>query len=261
MPLLLAVAVSAGIAILAWALRALAPSGAIAAAGIGTAILWPTGWPGMAVLGVFFVGSTFVSRLANRTVGGSDQADTDVRDHRQVLANGGFAALGALTEWWSPGMGIWLATICLAASAADTWATALGSLSPRPPRDILTRQPVTRGTSGGVTWFGSSGGFMGAATVGLTGVSMGGPASVLLTSAVIGVVAMLVDSLLGSAVQARFRCPSCDQPTERRRHRCGTATELVRGTPWLDNDAVNALAGAVALLLAVAGWLMIAPGR
>lgn len=261
MAFLQAFAVSAAIAILAWGVRALRPSGAVAAVGVGTAILWPTGWPGMTVLGVFFVGSTFVSRLASRIVPGSDQADTEVRDHRQVLANGGFAALGATAEWLTPGLGFWLATMSLAASAADTWATALGSLSPHPPRDMLTRKPVTRGTSGAITWFGTSGGFMGAATVGLAGLAVKGPASILLVAAVTGAAAMLLDSLLGSAVQARFRCPRCDQPTERRRHRCGTTTDLVRGVGWLDNDAVNAVAGGVALVGAAATWWLVGPGR
>ncbi|MBL8985422.1 MAG: DUF92 domain-containing protein [Gemmatimonadetes bacterium] len=254
MPFLLAAGVSAAIATVAWILRALSVRGALAALAVGTLILWPTGWPGCAVLGTFFVGSTLVSRIAARAAGPSDQADTQTRDERQVFANGGLAAFGATAEWIAPGLGFWLATVALAASGADTWATAFGSLSPRPPRDILTRRPVPAGTSGGVTWFGSSGGFMGAASVGLVAVTMGGPGPLLLAAAFIGQAAMLFDSVLGSAWQAGFHCARCDLPTERRIHRCGARTTLTRGRAWLDNDGVNALAGGAALVLGIVSW-------
>lgn len=254
MPFYLAVGVSAAIAGLAWMFRALSGRGALAAAVVGAAILWPTGWAGCAVLGAFFVGSTLVSRVAARVTGPSDQADTQIRDHRQVFANGGFAGLGATAEWLAPGLGFWLATVSLAASGADTWATAFGGLSPRPPRDILTRQPVPAGTSGGVTWFGSSGGFMGAASIGLVAVSVGGPGRLLLAAAFIGQGAMLLDSILGSAWQARLHCPRCDAPTERPIHRCGTPADLIRGRAWLDNDAVNALASGAALVAGLVTW-------
>src|SRR5690606_341663 len=106
------------------ALRALTLTGAVAAALVGTAILWPTGWQGLAVLGVYFATTTLVSRLSSQVRPAQDQADTEARDHRQVLANGGWAAGGALLDFAVPGLGLWTVTVALAASAGDTWATA-----------------------------------------------------------------------------------------------------------------------------------------
>src|SRR5262245_19735949 len=142
---LVALAVSAGIATLGWRLETLKPSGAAAAVIVGTFILANTGWPGCAVLGIFFGGSTLVSRLASRARPARSDGD-EVRDWIQVVANGGVAALGSLAERVDPGLGLWLVTTTLAAAAADTWATAFGSLSPRPPRDILRGERVPRGT-------------------------------------------------------------------------------------------------------------------
>ena len=59
----------------------------------------------------------------------------------------------------------------LAASAADTWATEIGSLATRPPRSILTLRPVPAGTSGGVNLLG-----MLAMVAGATFVAAGGRA-------------------------------------------------------------------------------------
>lgn len=239
------------VAAAAWRLRALSPSGAAAATLVGTAVLWPLGSGGLLVLGTFFVSATAVSRVALDAAGRSP--DREVRDARQVVANGGFAALGALAEFQAPGLGLWLCGIGLAASGGDTWATALGSLSPRPPRDILRWVPVEPGTSGGITWFGCSGGAAGAALIGLASLVAGGPPRLFLTAAVVGTGAMLFDSVLGSLVQARFHCPACDRPAEQAVHRCGTTTQLVRGAAWFDNDLVNAVASGAAV---AAGWAL-----
>lgn len=254
MDLGLAMAISAAVAVAAWRLRALSVDGAIAATAIGAAILTPLGWAGLAVLGTFFGSSTLVSRLATIARDAGREADRETRDARQVLANGGVAALGALAEFRTPGLGLWLVTIGLAAAGGDTWATALGSLSPRPPRDLLTWRQVRAGQSGGVTWFGSSGGLLGAALVGLAASAVGGSGRLFLTAALTGAGAMLIDSGLGSALQARFRCESCGEDTEQRRHRCGSATIPTRGIRWIDNDTVNAMASGCAVAAGLLLW-------
>jgi len=49
-------------------------------------------------------------------------------------------------------------------------------------------------------------------------------------------------------------CPACARETERYpRHTCGTATRLLRGLPWLDNDGVNLACAVVGALLALLG--------
>lgn len=247
-------ALVAGLAVFA---RALSGSGALAAVVVGTMVLGATGWPGGVVLGVYFVTSTAIGRLAAppRSGSGSESAGAERRGARQVLANGGPAALGAPLELVVPGLGLWIVTVSLAAAAADTWATGFGALSPRPPRDIVRRQRVPAGTSGAVSWLGTSGGAMGAAVTALAGASVfsGSAAALYGAATVLGVAGMLVDSVLGSVAQARFHCPVCDTPTERATH-CGRGAQHRRGWVWLDNDAVNALATMFAAGSAAAWW-------
>lgn len=248
MSLPLALPLSALFALVGWRLRALTGLGALVAGVLGTCILGATGWAGMAALGSFFIGSSLVSRLAPDP--GAERFGTKGtrRDGWQVLANGGAAAAAALVlrEAALP-----VVTISLAAAAADTWATAFGGWSRTAPRDILTGQPVLAGASGGITLFGTAGGALGASLVGLSSAAVAGAWSLFSPALILGMLGMLVDSILGAAVQGRFHCAACDQPTERRVHRCGRPSRHTGGLAWLTNDGVNALATGIATTL---GW-------
>ncbi|HVX88480.1 MAG TPA: DUF92 domain-containing protein [Gemmatimonadales bacterium] len=238
----LAFPLGAAVALAAWGARSLDRTGAIAAAAVGGATLWGTGWWGGAILLTFFVGSTVVSRLAPDPAALAGEAKGGRRDAGQVLANGGAPALGALLGSVHPDYGLWALTVGLAAAAADTWATSLGATSPSPPRHLLTLRPVAPGTSGGVTWRGTLGGVAGAWSVGLAGLAATGSSALLVFAIVYGSAGMLLDSLLGATLQGRFRCDACAVPTERRVHRCGVRTRRVAGVSWMSNDAVNAFA-------------------
>ena len=71
---------------------------------------------------------------------------------RQVLANSVpfLACALAYTATGEPWL-LLLASGALAASTADTWASEVGVYSRRPPVNILTREPMQRGLSGGVS--------------------------------------------------------------------------------------------------------------
>lgn len=252
MSLALALTLSVGVAMLAWLLRTLTAGGAVAAAAVGFLILSNTGWVGCAVLGIFFATSTIFAAVGSRLRPSAEPPD-ETRDWRRVIANGGVAAVVALGQRVEPGLGVWLVTTTLAAATADTWATAFGALSPAPPRDIVRWSVVPRGTSGGVTVFGTTGGAMGTALIGLVGAASGG-GRLYGAAVAIGFLAMIADSILGSTVQGRFRCPRCNEVTERRRHRCGSPTEWHGGHRWLDNSAVNLVTTTLAGVTGLLSW-------
>ncbi|MBK8002820.1 MAG: DUF92 domain-containing protein [Gemmatimonadetes bacterium] len=254
MDLPLAVGLSLGVALLGWGLRGLTPAGAGTAVLVGTGILWPTGWEGMAALGAFFFGASAISRVApDKSVAAVD-AKGHRRDPWQVLANGGSAALGALLEFLLPGSGIWIVTASLATAAADTWATSTGGWSRVAPRDVITGRPVPAGTSGGITWLGSLGALAGAASVAGAAILVHAPRVLFPAALTIGMLGMLADSVLGATLQGRFHCGACNRPTERRVHRCGQAATPVGGLAWLSNDGVNALATAGGAGLGLLAW-------
>jgi uncharacterized protein (TIGR00297 family) len=224
---------------------------------VGTLVLRGTGWAGGGVLAAFFVSSTLVSRRAPAPPGLDPKGDR--RDHRQVLANGGVAALSALLGLRDPGLGLWLLTSSLAAAAADSWATAFGARSAAPPRLILDGSTVPPGTSGGITPLGTAGGVAGATVVAAAGALAAGMPALFPVAALVGFGGMLLDSALGAAAQGRFRCAECAERSEWRVHRCGRPTSHEGGLAWLDNDGVNLTAGAGAAAVAWAVWVWLCP--
>lgn len=251
--MLVALLVAIPIAALALAAGALTTSGAVAAAIVG-ALCIVAGWRWAALLILYFVVTVAFSRLgadakARRT--GGVVAKAGRRDAIQVLANGGVFALAAFL---SVRVGDDVAPLfaaaavgALAASAADTLATEIGTFVGGVPRSIIGWRAVPPGTSGGVSTAGSLAMLGGALLVALVAFGMSLTAHAI-AAMLGGIAGALADSLLGARLQERRHCPRCNLATERRVHDCGTATEPAGGVAWLDNDLVNlcaTLAGAV----------------
>ncbi len=261
-------AVAGGVALLAWRARSLSRSGAIAATITG-AVAIGAGWAWGALLIGYFVSSSALTRMGadrkeRRT--GSVVEKGGARDAWQVAANGGVFALAALLAAWQhpdaapPAWAALVGAGTLAAAAADTWSTEIGTLRGGEPRLITTWRLVPTGTSGGITGWGTLGALLGGSAVAALAFPLVlGPAGLSAWSGVViaasGVVGAFADSLLGATVQARRRCPRCDRATERRIHDCGTITVHAGGWPWMTNDVVNGLAtvaGAIPPLALVA---------
>jgi uncharacterized protein (TIGR00297 family) len=248
------VALASAIAYAARRARSLSTSGAIAAAVVGTFAV-AAGWDWGVLLVAYFAASSALSRHGRidkerRTA--AIVAKSGERDAVQVASNGLVFALAALAfllhrdaRWLAFGAG------SLAASAADSWATEVGTLYGGSPRSILTWRIVPAGTSGGVSTIGSLAAIGGALFVALVAALIGWRSAA--TSALAGGVAgALIDSLLGATLQRRRWCPACQRETERTTHDCGTPTTPRGGLAWLDNDMVNLLSNAAGGLVALA---------
>lgn len=286
------------IALAAWRVRALNLQGAIAAAILGTVVFGMGGLGWAILLLAFFLSSSALSRLSRKRKKSLDEkfSKGSQRDAGQVAANGGvaglllfiavlFSASGVLpaggTVWaWAGFAG------ALAAANADTWATELGVLSGSVPRLINSGKVVERGTSGGVTLFGSLAALTGSALIALLAVlfwqgnvlslpagsptwlsAITSPPALGLSTVqkavwfgiltLSGLAGSLLDSLLGATLQAIYYCPSCKKETERNPlHTCGARTRQIRGLTWLNNDWVNTACTLTGSLLALAfSWL------
>lgn len=238
--------------------RSLSRGGAATATVLGT-LAMAAGFSWGALLITYFVASTALSHLRRahkeaRTAG--VVAKGGERDAVQVLANGaifGAAAAAFLVRpnvrWFA------LAAGSLAASAADTWATEIGTLSQSDPRSILTGRRVPIGTSGGVSLIGTLAMLVGAVFIGAVTLLLGWTLEVGFRVAIGGVFGAIVDSVIGATLQSRRWCDTCTRETERLTHDCGAETRALRGLRWMDNDLVNFLSAAAGGLLAA--WLTI----
>jgi len=251
------------IGLVAWRLRALSASGAASAALTGGLIFGLGGWPWAALLLTFFVSSSLLSLTfsTRKLVYAEKFSKGSQRDWGQVMANDGLGALLVIALALRPESSWpWFAYAgAMATVNADTWATEIGVLYPRPPRLITTGRKVATGTSGGVSLLGLLASLAGAAMIGVVGVAVGsrtGDGSLLLAATLGGSCGSLFDSFLGATLQAIYHCPQCDKETERHPyHICGARTQQVRGLSWLRNDAVNFLASALGGLVALGVWL------
>src|SRR5207244_11910581 len=96
------------------------------------------------------------------------------RDAVQVLANGGIFAGAALAMLVHPhARWIALGAGSLAASAADTWATEVGTLARGEPRSILDWRRVPTGTSGGMSAPGTGAAIAGALFIATVSLALG----------------------------------------------------------------------------------------
>ncbi len=226
---------------------ALTFSGAVAASVLGT-ICVAAGWSWGVMLVAFFLSGTGLSRLWEERKSANTRgiaAKGGERDAFQVLANGGMFTGLAAASLLFPSIALTIpAAATLAASAADTWATEIGTLSAKPPRLIITWQQVAPGTSGAISIRGTAAAIAGAAFMAGTALLLGWPPEAGIAAIIGGLAGAFADSLLGAALQATRWCAQCGKESERRVHDCGTATTHIGGIRWLDNDGVNAISSA-----------------
>lgn len=240
--------------------RALTAGGAVGAVLVGTAVFGVGGVAWGVLLVLFFVSSSLLTgwRKGAKSEAAEEFEKGGRRDLGQVLANGGVPAAVAVLAALRPDIDAYpLLVGALAVATADTWATELGLLSQAAPRLITTGRRVAPGTSGAVSPLGLAATVMGGTVIGVAAVIAGVVTSAAAGSRLVWVAVAaalagsLLDSLLGATVQGMHRCGVCEVETERRVHRCGTATRPVRGWAFLNNDRVNLIAIVAGALV---GW-------
>lgn len=260
MQLFLGFAFAITISLLAYKVKSLDKSGAIAATVEGVLIFGLGGWEWAILLLAFFISSSGLSKMfKKRKQNLQEKFDKGSRrDAMQVLGNGGLAALFATLHFFFPDtLWTWLGfAAALAAVNADTWATELGVLSPSRPRMITNlKEKVEKGTSGGVSVTGTLASLAGAALIAiLAGIfAPSGDAFMIFALVTLaGLLGALFDSYLGATVQAIYYCPVCEKETERHpEHLCGAETHYFRGFNWLTNDWVNFACAGFGVLVAL----------
>ncbi len=243
------VAIALLIATGSYLLHFLDGSGAISTFLLGVVIFGSGKWEFSIPILLFFFLSSLLSKLGKKWK--QRFADTfqkgGRRDAGQVIANGGIAGIIVLLWNYFP-HDVWYFVFVgsISAVTADTWATEIGVFSRNAPRDILTFRRVAPGTSGGVTLLGLTGGLLGSFIIAYVGslvtqrydhVLKAGAMLAIVIAA--GLVGSLVDSILGTTIQAQYQCSACGKITEKKIHCQNNMTKLIAGYRLIDNDVVN----------------------
>lgn len=202
--LIAAVAVPAVFAALAYRLGMVSRGGALGGFVVAAMIYAGLGWRGFAVLALFVVGGSALTRLGYRQKerSGTAEGGGGRRGARNALANAGVAVacalLAVLTTYPEALAAAFVAS--LGAAFADTAESEVGQLFANEPRLITTLQAVPPGTDGAVSLPGTLAGVGAAGLTATFGLTIGlvqspGAALLVMAAAFIGTV---VDSLIGA---------------------------------------------------------------
>ena len=199
--LLTALLVTGAFAALAYALGMISRSGVLGGLLVGTAIYASLGPHGFAVLALFVIGGSLLTRLGygSKQRTGTAQEHGGRRSARNALANCAVATFCAIlaATGSEPFTAAFVAS--LGAAFADTAESEIGQLFSRTPRLITTLQKVPPGTDGAVSLPGTLAGAGAAGLTAVLGLALGmletpAPALLVATAAFLGTVA---DSLIG----------------------------------------------------------------
>jgi uncharacterized protein (TIGR00297 family) len=200
--LLTALLVTGAFAALAYSLGMISRSGALGGLLVGTAIYASLGPRGFAILALFVVGGSLLTRLGygSKQRTGTAQEHGGRRGARNALANCAVATFCAILAATGSESFTAAFVASLGAAFADTTESEIGQLFSRRPRLISTLQRVPPGTDGAVSFPGTLAGAGAAVLAALLGLSLGmlqTPAAVLLV-AIAAFLGTVADSLIGA---------------------------------------------------------------
>ena len=218
------------------------------------------GWSGIViVLAAYFTIFAVDMIIGDKSekVTGSINQHSGARGMVQVIANALAATVAALAGFIfkKPELMIVYAA-ALTECLADSLASDVGVLSKKDPIDICRMKRIKKGLSGGVSLLGTLSALAGCVLMCLVSfIYFGISAKVVVAVLVIPMVGIILDSVLGSLVQAKYKCTECGKNTEKALH-CGAKTDHVGGIKLINNDAVNIISNFLTAILAAAYVLL-----
>lgn len=173
-----------------------------------------------------------------------------VRNERQLIANVLMIVI-SIVAYGITKNEIFIITFfaTIAEAIGDSVASGVGVLSRTAPFDICTLKRVPKGVSGGISILGTTVSLCVCLYTGLLYCCMYEMKlyhfCVIVISSFTGII---LDSVLGSKMQAQYRCVICGKITEKERH-CEQETTLEKGFRILDNTRVNLLCNIFSFVL------------
>jgi uncharacterized protein (TIGR00297 family) len=225
-------------AILAYRKKWLTMEGNCAAILVGCLVIFSKDIMHLLPLAIFFATGSIASKL-NKNI-----AEKNGRNAIQVFANGLVATICLLLFYFTKNEVYYIAFFAsIAISMTDTLSSEIGKYAKQPTYDIIQLKKASIGLSGGISFAGTIAGLL--ATVFYSTIiyfifSLSITHTIII--AFIGFTGMLLDSILGSVVQAKYKTTN------------GIIVEtengkLIKGFAWCTNDVVNIMSNLIAIIL------------
>ena len=193
----------------------------------------------LSAYGIIFVVDIVLGARTEKITGEINRK-TGRRDIVQVMANALAAVIAlVLGKIFNSPVGIVIYYSALTECLADSLASDVGVLSRKDPIDICRMKRIKRGLSGGVSLLGTVSALLGCVAMSLISMIFWGfDLKYFLAILAVPMIGILIDSVLGSLVQAKYQCTECGKFTEKAVH-CGKPTRHSGGLRIINNDAVN----------------------
>ena len=234
--------------------KALTKDGVAAAILIDIIISITLGNVGFLILLAFFIGGIFTDKIKKscKKTGQNENKKNECRNSVQVLANSLAAVVCSVLYFITDKRVFLVAFVAAFAEAlADTSASGIGALSNK-AFDPFRMKRCPPGLSGGMSWIGTLSSLVGSALISLIAVAFG---TITFNEAIIvtlaGFLGGVFDSFLGSLLQVKYRCPTCNAIVEKKEH-CGKPTLKHSGLVFVTNNSVNLLGTVFAVLVSIA---------
>ncbi len=175
----------------------------------------------------------------------------------QILVNGGLGTLLLLLAYHYSSLQFLTASLVLISGCfVDSVSSDVGTLSRKKPYDLVKRRHVETGMSGGVSFLGTFSALVasfGCAFM-ICWVCNLKWFSVLIFAPLI-FLQTVIDTILGSTVQAKYVCDKCGKNIEVPVH-CDSSAIYKRGVKFINNDMVNLISSFITMLITM-GVLLI----
>lgn len=190
--------------------------------------------------------SVFKKRIKNH------ERKSHPRTFIQILINGGLGTIFVVLYGMTRNTRYLL--VCVVAIGGcfiDSVSSDIGVISSQEPIDIIGLKPIEKGLSGGVSILGTCSAIIGSLCIMLFSTVL--LKTSLTVSIIIGCLCFLqtlLDSIMGSLVQAKYMCVLCGKPNEKAVC-CGIPSKHISGVRWINNNVVNAVTSIIIVAMAM----------
>jgi len=187
---------------------------------------------------VFLIFSSIISIPSNVSKNNARQLHkrSGVRSCIQVLANGSVTVILSIIFYFTKLDAVWFGIfVSLAVASSDTFSSEIGMLSKKTPVSILTFKRINTGLSGGITFLGILGSFIGAAVVG--SVILSSRIEMFMGIVIFGVIGSIIDSIIGATLQIKYI--TLEGVITEKEFYNEEKLKVYSGITWMNNDYVN----------------------
>ena len=175
----------------------------------------------------------------------------NARTFLQVLINGGLGTLFIILYGIFNKKYLFIVSIVsLGGCFIDSISSDVGVLSKNDPYDFVKMKRIPKGISGGISFLGTLSALISSFVIAFVTykyLNLSYLYLFLITSLIF--LQTIVDSILGSLFQAKYKCVKCKIMTEKKEH-CDKKTKLIEGISWVNNNMVNLISSVITTLIA-----------